>query len=561
MRKLIMLVWLFWMVWVLFYSYMQYSQAKQEKNENIKVAVDNFQKVNEYLKENYDWSYPVPKWDLILLDDTNTLIHLEDRSKDLNDIDNLAIIQWTTCDILQDDDAFSSINYDQRFSIEDENGELVNKRCFSYAITKDRKNFQIWSIIKKTWKYETLLLWDAKDSIIKSYNSPILAQDGSEDFLPYPDSKLSPIVALENKQDSNVKVNIIPFDEKEYMLNLKEWNNTILSWNSSSYDIEITWELNSNSNLKFIDTNGSIIYINSQEDSNKVDFRIDDYSIDNEELDYFVETWRFLADIVKLWKDKEMRVKKDGVTLVVRWTKFTINSWKDSFDTFLNLWHIVQDVNGNTVNLTLKNAFSVIKNSKIVKDIEKVKKLAGFTVFNDMKINPDYAVDVSKIWSNITSAITWAYDLNKYKLSYDNWQDIGLVVFNNSQKFLEYIKSNRKLLWIEENPRIDTLYYENIVNQICASNNLWNWLDITKLYYTLENKTNNLNWFEIKDTIKNKLWLSKDNYVVFTSRKYNDQYSNRLSYNSKTKSIDSYNFAKLAITNNINKAIFACDIK
>lgn len=561
MKKIFMFLWLFWILWVLFYSYIQYLQQEQDKKESIKVAIDNFQKVSEYLKENYNWNYPVPEGDLILLDNTNTLIHLEDRSKNLKDIENLAVIQWTTCDILQDDDEFSKINYDKRFSIKDEDGKILYKRCFSYAVTKDRKNFQVWTIINKTWKYETLLLWDAKDSITKSYNSSVLAKNGSEDFLPYPDSKLSPIVVLENKKDSNVKVNITPFDEKKYSIILKEWNNIILSWNSSSYDIEITWELNSNSNLKFIDTNGSIIYINPQEDSRHISFKIKEYSINDKKLDYFVETWRFLADIVRLWKEKEMNVIKDGVVLVIRWTKFTINVWKDSFDTFLNLWHIIQNIGNKVINLTLENAFSIIKNNEIVQDTEKVKKLAGFTVLKDLKTNPNYNFTINNIWNNITSAITWAYDFKKYKLSYENWQDIVFIVFNNSSKFLEYIKSNKKLLWIKENIKKDALYYENIVNQICASNNLWHWLDITKLYYILENKTDKLNWFSLKDAIKNKLWLSKNNYVVFTSRKYNDQYSNRLSYNSQTKSIDSYNFAKLSTTDSIEKAIFACDVK
>ena len=561
MKKLLLYVLLFWVFWILFYSYVQFKQDEDQKKGNIKVAVGNFQKVDEYLEKNYKGNYPLPSWDLILLDKHNSLIHLEDRKTSLNNIKDLAIIQWTTCDILKNNKDFESINHDKRFSIIDKDWNLVHKRCFSYAVTKDRTKFQIWTIIKNNWNYKSYLLWNTKKSITRSYNSPMLAKDGSEDFLPYPAEKLSPVVILKNKQNSSVEVKVVPFDGKKYTIKLKEWNNIILSWNSSSYDIEIVWELADNSNLKFIDTNGSIIYIHPQENSSKVDFKIKDYSIDTKKINYFVETWRFLASIVKLWDDKDMEVKKDGVTLVIRWTKFTINAWKNTFDTFLNLWHIVQNIDWKTINLTLQNAFSIIKDNQIVKDIEKVKKLAGFTVFNDIKINPSYDMSMSTIWKNIASIITWAYDLKKYKLSYKNWQDIGLIIFDNSLNFKDYIKANKKFLWIDGDITREIDFYNNIVNQICGSYNLWTWLDITKLHYILKNQTNKLNWFSLKSSIRSKLWLTKNNYVLFTSRKYNWQYSSRLVYNSLTNTIDSYNLARLSLFSSIKQTIFACDMK
>jgi len=564
MKKTLLYVLLFWVFWILFYSYTQFTQDKKQKNETIKVAVGNFQEVDKYLQDNYKDNYPLPNGDLILLDKHNSLIHLVDRKTPLDKIKNLAVIQWTTCDILKDNKDFGNINFDKRFSIIDKNWNIVHKRCFSYAVTKDKKHFQIWTIIKNDWNYKSYLLWNAKTSITKSYNSPVLAKDSSEDFLPYPAWKLSPVVILKNKQNSSVVVKVVPFDSKEYAINLKEWNNIILSWDSSSYDIEIVWDLLNDSSLKFVDTNGSIVYIRPQENSSKVDFKIKDYSIDTKKINYFVETWRFLANIVKLWDDKDMEVKKGGVTLVIRWTRFTINAWKDTFNTFLSLWHIVQNVAWKNVNLTLQNAFSVVKDSKLVENVEEIKKavnkLVGFTVFNDILTSPSYKISVSSLWWNVTD-LTWAYGLKKYKVSYGNWQDIWLVVFDNSSNFKNFVKENKELLWIKWNIKHDVQYYANIVNQICGSSNLWAWLDVTKLHYTLENRSNTLNWFNLKDAIKSKLWLTKNNYILFTSRKYNWQDSVRLAYNSQTNTIDSYSLAMLSTTNLIKKAVFACDIK
>ena len=563
MKKAILYALLIVVFWVIFYSYKQFKTVETQNKKSIQVSILNFQKVYDYLQKNYKWNYPLPSWDLILLDKHNSLIHLEDRKTPLDKIKNLAVIQWTTCNILKNDKNFQNINYDKRFSIIDENWNIAYKRCFTYAITKDRKHFQIWTIINENWKYKTLLLWNIKKSITKSYNSPILAKDGSEDFIPYYPWKISPIVVLKNKWNSLVKVKVNS-DDKNYTIDLKEWNNVILSWITSTCDIEIIWNLSDNSILKFIDTNGSIVYIRPNENSSKVDFKIKDYSINTKNINYFVETWRFLANIVKLWDDKDMEVKKGDVTLVIRWTRFTINAWKDTFDTFLSLWHIVQNVAWKNVNLTLQNAFSVVKDSKLVEDVKEIKKvvnkLVGFTVFNDILTSPSHKITVSSLWWNVTD-LTWAYSLKRYKVSYGNWQDIWLVVFDNSSEFKDFVKENKELLWIKWNIRHDVQYYANIVNQICGSSNLWVWLDVTKLHYTLDNKSNTLNWFNLKDAIKSKLWLTENNYILFTSRKYNWQDSSRLAYNSKTNTIDSYSFAMLSTTNMIKKAIFACDVK
>lgn len=562
MKKVVLYLILFSIFWIFFYSAKKALINKEDILKKDKLAFNNFNTTKDFLEKKYQWHYPIPKWDLILLDKHYSLIHLADRKTPLNQITDLAVIQWTTCDILKDNQNFQEKNYDPRFSIIKKDWTIVYKRCFTYSVTKDQKYFQLWTVLtKKNWKFIAYLDWNKGSSIIKSYNTPALVEKNSEDFLPYPPSKISPIVILKNKWNSSIKVKVEPNDNRSYSFTLKEWNNYILSWDSSRYDIDIIWSITDNANLEFVDTNGSIVYISPQKDSHQVDFKIKNYSINTKKIDYFVETWRFLLSIVKLWDDKDMTVNKDDVTLVIRWTKFTIDTWKDSFNTFLSLWHIIEKIKWQTVNLTLQNAFSLIKNNEIFKDIEKIKELASFTVYNDIKINYNYKANIYLL-NTLPVDLTWVYNKFKwYKLSYKNWQEIWLIIFSDPLHFLDYIKKNKKSLNIKWPIKRDIDYYKDLVNDICKMHAHWKWLDLSKLYYVLNNTSNTLNWFSLKDNIKSSLWLNENDYILFTSRKYNWQYSSRLAYNSKTHTIDSYNFARLSTDHDVKKIIFACDIK
>lgn len=563
MKKNILYIVTFLVFWVLAFSYLSYVQSQKKKNINMELAIDNFQKTVDFLQQNYEWNFPTPSWDLILLDDTNSMIHLENRDTPLSEIKNLSVIQWTTCDILNKNNDFQQINYDPRFSIIDKNWKVLHKRCFSYSVTVDKKHFQVSSIAQKDWKYIALTAWNSPKSISKSYNSVALVKDQNVDFLPYPPSKISPIISISNIQDSKISINIEPSETVAYKINAEEWNNVLISDNSQTYDISITWKVNPKTIVKFIDTNWSILHINWDKTNQEISFQLKDYSIDSQKIDYFVETWRFLANIVKLDWSKDMTIKKDWVTLIIRWTRFTISAQDEEFDTFLSLWSLVQKLKwGKTVNLDMDDAFSLIKSNKFINDLTKIKWLLSFSVFTDIYANKLQfdKFTVRKIWQNMADAISGSNDLQRFEISYSNWQKIWLVILKKPDSFLTYLKQNKWLLWIEDDLKYDTDYYKDVVNQFCKSSNFTNWLDISKFYYILD-AWNNLNSFNLKQSILDATSLNK--YILYSNRKYNGQNSNRVYLDGIDKTINSLPWFKdldYWFWDKFNHLVFACEI-
>ena len=241
MKKLSLYVILVFILWILFYSFTSYNIKQQNKNAKISLSMQNFNNVKGYLEKNYKWNYPIPSWDLLLLDNHKKMIHLTDRNTPLGKVKKLFAIQWNTCDILKNNKQFNKINYDPRFSIKDkETWKIIYKKCFTYSITKDRKKFQIWTIVKNNeWDYVTRLDWSESKSITKSYDTPILVKNNSKDFLPYSDTEVSPIVKVSNLWNSKLLVKIY-WEDFNLEINLKDWLNRLLSWDISwKYNISI----------------------------------------------------------------------------------------------------------------------------------------------------------------------------------------------------------------------------------------------------------------------------------------------------------------------------------
>lgn len=555
-----MLLLILWWIW--YYSYNKY--ALLEKNTLIanSGAKSNFTAVKKYLVKNFNWKYPIPSWDIILLDNTNQLIHLEDRNTPLNKIKNLSVIQWTTCDILKNDKKFDKINYDSRFTIKDKNTKkILFKRCFSYSVTKDRKYFQIWTIENKNWKYVSKIEWNSKKNMIKSYDSDVLVKNNSDIFLPYSPNSLSPILKVANLWDSQLKLKIYDkLNDTTKEIKVKNGNNVLLTWDVNwKYDITLKWYIKDKTNIKFISTDWSIVYIKWDKKNWKVDFSLKNYKIWWENLDYFTVTWRFIASIVKLSSDKNMTVNKNWVTLVIRWTKFTINADDDNFDTFLSLWHIVQKLWNQNIDITLQNAFSLLENNKIVQDLKKIKQLAWFTVYSDVVNMPKYTYDVNNnSWfSDILSGIS---SIKRYSINYKNWQKIWIVKMKLTKSIKDILKMNKSkfnLNWYKFEWKWSDMVYSNIVNTICKSQKYNAWLDISKIHYLLKT-SNGLLKFNLISDIKEKLW-NMWNYVVLTSRKYDKrENSSRLWFNSITNSIDTIWLHSLKLRW-YDTVLFACD--
>ncbi len=528
MKKLSLYVILVLIVWIAFYSFKAYEKKSWSIIKNNNLAISNFNLVKKYLEKNYKWDYPVPNWDLILLDKYGKMIHLENRNTPLNKIKNLYVIQWNTCQILKNDKKFNKINYDPRFSIiSSKTKKVLFRKCFTYSVTKDRKKFQIWTLVKNNeWNYVAKLDWNMSKPIIKSYDSPILVKNWSITFLPYAPVKLSPVVEIKNLWKSKLTIDVSNNNIDKQII-AKNWVNQLLSWNMNwKYNISIIWNVWNKTQVEFITTNGSIVYIRWDKRTWKVNFALKDYSVDWNKLNYFVETWRFIASIIKLWPDKNMSVNHNWTTLVIRWTKFTIDANQNTFDTFLSLWHIVQKIWNQDISLTMQKWFSLLKNNKLIKDMKKIEQLAGFTVFSNIL---NQRVWNPKIYGTSTN-LTWIIRKRFPILSYNDWQRFYVIkmtkqeFFNKVNKIYESKKSiySKECNW--KNWCIKLMKFKNITNNICSSSNLWKWIDITKLYYILDNNwlKKGSNWklwynFKLKTKIVQDLNIKNDT-VVFTSR-------------------------------------------
>jgi hypothetical protein len=558
MKKNYILIWLaIFLSWWLLYLFFIWSTEQNKLNNQKKQALENFNSTYTYINNKYKSNFPLPEWDLILLNKKWEMLHLEDRSIPLDKVKDLYVIQWTTCSILKNDKNFQKINYDTRYSII-KDGKPLFKKCFTYSVTKDRKYFQIWSISEDS--ISPILKGNMKQSITKAYDAPVLVKADTNDFLPYAPNKVSPIFQIKNLWNSKLTLSVED-DENNIEKKLQNWNNIILTGDVNwVYQISLKWKIDKNTIVKFIDTNGSIVYIKWNDNEN-INFQLKDYQIDTNRIDYIVETGRFLANIVKLSPEKNMEVEKSGTTLVIRWTKFSIDSTKDNMSTDLLLWKILQRIdNWEKLTLDMENSFTSLFGNKLLSNIEKLKQLVSFIVYNDVFTHPKYKFEVGKFTlpTDILSGTK-----NIVNIDYENWEKISLFVIKKNE-FNSLVSKNVNKEELEKNCNgktgcIKVQQYENIVNNVCKKWNLWQWLDISKMYYLLDN-TDDYKQFKLKKEIENK--LDSENYILLTSRlggaNGNKNISTRISYISKWKITD-VSLPRIKYQKNLKNIIFVCE--
>ena len=534
------------------------SQLVQQAN------ISNFEATKNYLIKHFKWNYPIPTGDLILLDKTKTMIHLSDRNVSLNEIPNLYVIQGTTCDILKDNNEFQKVAYDKNNSL----SKL--KRCFTYSVTSDRKNFQIWTIIKKDWTYVAKLDGTINSSITRSYDSPRLVQNWSEVDLPYP-SKLSPVVVIHNLWKSKIFAEILNtknYDKKKIVL--QDWINYLLS-SPGEYNIKIYWNVYPTTNVKFVDVVWDIVNLRWN-NAWQLNFTVKWYKIFWNKKDYIADAGKFLAEILKLSPSSDMTVKHWWTTLVIRWTKFTVQADSENFDTFLSLGHIVQLLEWKKIDLTMEKAFSLIKGTKIVQDLQKVKQLASFTVFYDVLNNPKWSYSIAYNQLNSTDILSGVKSIKKYGINYENWQKIKLIVIwldNDTKKFDKMLEKNKnKFGLLETYKEIEQQHgkwkdriYKNLIDNICSANSAKG-LDISKIWYLLDIDKSQFGKLTLKSDILQQLNLTKPNYIILTSRHYNWQNSQVLGYNPNDSLwIRTISLPGLNYDDKISKVIVACEEK
>ncbi len=569
MKKKLFIIIIIWWILLWLISIVQFKTKEKVQNDKQNIQLSNFENTKKYLINNYKGNYPLPSWNLVIMDKTMTMIHLDNRNIPLDNIKNLYVIQWNTCNILKTDKQFQKINYDNINSIW--TGKNILKRCFTYSVTKDRKNFQIWTIIKEKWKYVAKLDWTISKSITKSYSSPRLVKNWSEIDLPYY-YKLSPIIHIDHLNNSRIIAKITDNQTLETKtITLHWWINYLIDspW---KYTIKIIWKTSKKTIVKFIDVDWNIINIQWNK-NNLINFKVNDYEIKWKNKNYFVEAWKFLADILKLSDESNMTVTNNTTTLVIRWTKFSINATKDSFDTFLSLWHIIQILNGKKIDIDINHAFSMLKNNKIIENLENAKKIVSFSTLMDVINNPAWAYKIILLsWNQLQNTkLSWLKKEKKVLLNYENWQNIWILILdlnNWYDKFDNILKLNLKKLNLNDiynkikndNWKWEDRLYKNFVNNICKYAWFKWWLDISKFRYILDIDNNTFWKLKLKDYISNNLWLKNNNYIILSSRHYNWQNSQILSYDPNDRLwIMTTNFKSINNNDKIEKVLVTCE--
>jgi len=567
MKKIIWILIVFWWIWFLGYALYAWKKNLDVENSKQTKVENNFLAVKNYLIKNYKWNYPIPSWNIILLDKTKMMIHLSDRNTPLSKIKKLYVIQWTTCDILKNDKEFQKINYDPIHSIKSGN-KIIFKRCFTYSVTADRKNFQIGTIKTINGKAQAQLVWTIDESITRSYSSPRLVKNGGFVDLPYP-AKVSPVVIVHNLWNQKLQArveNLLLWETKN--INLHEGVNYLLS-DIGKYNIKILWIVkNPLTKIDFVDVDGDLIHLQGNSKNHLLSFEVKDYQLKWKKKNYFIQTGKFLAEVLKLSPDTNMTVSHNWTTLVIRGTKFTVEADKNDFDTFLSLGHIIQIVWWKQIDLTLQHAFSLIKDSKLVENLKKIKKLVSFSVLSDVINNPKWKYEIKN--NPLTSILTGIQSIKRFNIDYDNWQKITLVkvdLSSWSNKFDKILKENKNRLWLskimqtieKDNGRWSDRLYKNLVSSVCKSTNSLRWLDVSKLWYLLSEDKNIIWKLDLKSDIADSIWLNK-NFVILTSRHYNGQNSVVIWYDSNDKLwVRTINLKWLNYDDNVNTVVFACD--
>ncbi len=295
-------------------------KVEETKIEKTKTKIDILNDLANKLEKKYKDNYPLPKGNIVLLDNDLKQIHLENKDVSLDKVDNLYVIQWNTC-FLKNDAIFSNIYFDKEFSIKE------NKKCFAYSVTKDRKKFQIWAVVYKNWKYVAYIVWNTKWSIIKDIYSNNLVKNWSSEYLPYIPAYNNKVFVKWLKWSGELIVSYLGI-EKKY--NLKDIKDGIYLPEKVVDEVKDLWlKLKWNNGLvKVVFADGNIVYLNNKNSNNDASIYIKDftYNWEKTKLSVVNKLWKIVYNMVKISNDSNIELS-DNIwnVLTIRWTKFSLD--------------------------------------------------------------------------------------------------------------------------------------------------------------------------------------------------------------------------------------------
>lgn len=448
-------LWIFFILWWKKLSFW-------EKKQNI-TNLEKLTYIKKYLEENFAWNYPIPKWDLILLDKDLQQIHLEDKTQKEESINELFAIQWTLWWLNIDNKDFKEKCFDSRFSI------WENKKFFTYSVTKDRKHFQLGTLDMKDNNYYSHIIWNISWSIIKDFESQNMVTDKSEKYLPYLPSTNNKYLIKLIKWD--IETFTITEDENPWInktkKDLAKWVFLPMWEDVNQITINTQW---TNYVYKIIYPNWNVQLISPSKkwiSEIKLNFESDwvksKASIVN-------MVWKIAYNMVKLSDDSDYQIQDNRWwVLVIRWTQFTIDVDEDQSSTYLIQWSINLTKRNEKFLLTVSNNIAWFDNADRHLDMfkfpEKLRELLSYWVAMDIFLNPEIKLQI--INQNIP-----AESQNIHTTL--SWISLWWVVDIQNDIWKKYIWINLKW-YFQNNAAIEIaknrLYINDIMKQIC--NKFW----------------------------------------------------------------------------------------
>lgn len=482
-NKLFVYLVLFWILWsIMILAFNVYNKNLKSIQQKIKDD-SSISFLVSYLDSNFKWNYPYPQWDLILMDKNFSQIHLEDRSIPLSDVLNLHVIQWNICNIWVSDEWFLSKWIDSKFSV------WENKRCYSYSVTKDRKFFQIWKIDYVNFENVASLLWNSQTSITRDYQSMNLVENWGKAFLPYPPYKNNKFSIKLLKWDfSSLSIYENWMEMKYDFTNIQDWVVFPQDDIWENLKVQVKWK---DFIFQITDPKWNLITLSPDDEWNaSTEITNFNFAWNKTDIDFVNMVWKYVFNLTKMSDSSNYTVSEmNGWVLVIRWTKFVLDSSINYTYTYLWQWKIQYKAFGNTYELNNKvTTIWFDNNRKLLNLFSKnndLWRLYWYSVAMDslvklpisLNVNPESSLSDkneqinNKLWmTNI-----WTYNIKEYwdyyKLSVFSWSfsptiavdlvtnreyitdilndycDNSLIDLNDAYKFINYLWTSKNDLW------------------------------------------------------------------------------------------------------------------
>lgn len=145
-------------IWI---SYLTYKDQKNQNESKNNLILSHLSQANEILSKQK--KLPLPGWSLIYYS-KNWEISFSTGKYDI-------VSGW----LCGKQFANLWINFNEPY----------HEKCYKYSVTRDLKQYQIWTVIQDRNTYKTLLTWNTENSITKDYINDILITNNDSNNFPY----------------------------------------------------------------------------------------------------------------------------------------------------------------------------------------------------------------------------------------------------------------------------------------------------------------------------------------------------------------------------------------